>query len=45
MDHTSIAEIVPDFVVLIVERPRVVVDVSNGGSETQVEAKHARTYL
>jgi len=33
----SIAELVPDLAVVVVERLKVLVDVSNGASEAQVE--------
>ena len=35
--HTSIAELVPDLAVVIVERLQILVDIGNGTGEAQVE--------
>lgn len=35
--HTSIAELVPDLAVVVVQRLEVLVDVCNGAREAQVE--------
>ena len=37
MVHTSIAELVPDLAVVVVERLKILVDVSDGTSEAQIE--------